>query len=375
MRVAASPEDFVVDEEPLYPATGEGAHTFVRVEKRLRNTEEVARALARLAGVRPGDVGYAGRKDRVAVARQWLSVPGLDPEQARAFEGDGFRVLEALRHPHKLRDGAAARRTASSSWCASLRRSRSSGRRRRLEELRAARPAQRVRRAALRARRPTTPRLRVRCSQRGELGRDRRAARFLLSALQAEVFNACLAARALPLDGVEAGEVAFAPRQRRELRGRGRRSASRRARRASRSARPARSSGRSCCRPRAPRAEREEAVLAAHGIPETLRLPPGLRLRGARRPIRVRPEAARCEPAGADAVRLRLHAARRQLRHRARRRALCSAGRSGRKLGRSERPARRFDHEDREERHRADRPHPAGAAEPRRRRAPAARSS
>ena len=77
----------------------------MRIEKRLRNTEEVARALARLAGVRPGDVGYAGRKDRVAVARQWLSVPDLDPERARSFEGEGFRVLEAVRHPHKLRTG------------------------------------------------------------------------------------------------------------------------------------------------------------------------------------------------------------------------------------------------------------------------------
>ena len=28
MRVAASPEDFVVDEEPLYAPSGEGAHTF-----------------------------------------------------------------------------------------------------------------------------------------------------------------------------------------------------------------------------------------------------------------------------------------------------------------------------------------------------------
>src|SRR5512145_1993224 len=108
MRIAATPDDFVVDEEPLYPAAGEGGHTFVRVEKRLRTTEEVARALARLAGVRPGDVGYAGRKDRVAVARQWLSVPGLDPARATRIEGEGFCVLEAARHPHKLRTGQLA---------------------------------------------------------------------------------------------------------------------------------------------------------------------------------------------------------------------------------------------------------------------------
>ena len=77
------PEDFRVDEVPLYAPTGQGDHTFVRVEKRMRTTEDVARALARVAGVRPRDVGYAGRKDRVAVTTQWFSVPGLDPARAR----------------------------------------------------------------------------------------------------------------------------------------------------------------------------------------------------------------------------------------------------------------------------------------------------
>ncbi len=43
--------------------------------------------------------GYAGRKDRFAVARQWFSVPRLDPGRALALEGEGIRVLEAVRHP------------------------------------------------------------------------------------------------------------------------------------------------------------------------------------------------------------------------------------------------------------------------------------
>jgi len=40
-------------------------------------------------------------------------------------------------------------------------------------------------------------------------------------------------------------------------------------------------------------AERERAVLARHGIdPDNLRVPRGIRLRGARRSLRVRPQAA-----------------------------------------------------------------------------------
>ena len=65
----ASPEDFRVEEIPLYAPAGEGEHTFVRVEKVGRTTEEVARDLARAAGVAPRDVGYAGRKATVAVVK------------------------------------------------------------------------------------------------------------------------------------------------------------------------------------------------------------------------------------------------------------------------------------------------------------------
>ena len=38
-----APEDFVVEEIPAYPPSGTGGHTFVRVEKRGRTTEAVAR--------------------------------------------------------------------------------------------------------------------------------------------------------------------------------------------------------------------------------------------------------------------------------------------------------------------------------------------
>jgi tRNA pseudouridine13 synthase len=302
MKVFASPEDFVVDEEPLYPAAGEGAHTFVRVEKRLRTTEQIVRELARLAGVRPGDVGYAGRKDRVAVARQWLSVPGLEPESARGFEGEGFRVLEAIRHPHKLRTGQlrgnrfelVVRELGESEIEAIPPRLAALAMRGFANRFGAQRFGREGRNAeAARA-----------LLERGEAGRDRRASRFLLSALQAEVFNACLAARALPLDAVEPGEVAFLHASGASFVVEDAACESERAARFELSAAGPIFGTRLLAATGAP-GLRERAVLAAHGIPERLRLPPGLRLRGARRPIRVRPEAARCDRVGTDAVRLR----------------------------------------------------------------------
>jgi tRNA pseudouridine13 synthase len=104
-RLKSTPEDFLVEELPLYTPSGSGEHTWVEVEKRLRTTEEVAGALAAAAAVDPGRVGWAGRKDREAVTRQWLSVPGLPPARAATLAGDGWHVLRAVAHGERLRLG------------------------------------------------------------------------------------------------------------------------------------------------------------------------------------------------------------------------------------------------------------------------------
>jgi tRNA pseudouridine13 synthase len=295
IRIRTTPEDFRVDEQPLYPASGAGAHTFVRVEKRERTTEAVARDLARVAGARPQDVGYAGRKDRAAVATQWLSVPNLDPDAALALDLPGVRVLEAVRHPHKLRTGhlrgnrfairihgvdAAARA------CAEVRRAEIErrGLPNRFGDQRFGRSGDN----AERARRFCAGELRV---------RDRRDARFLVSAWQAEVFNAVLTARPVPLDELEAGDLAirhdsggvFAvsdPACERERV------------RAFEISATGPVFGPRMTWPAGIVALRERAVMSDHGLdPDALRLP-GVRARGARRALRVRPDALTLEGDG-----------------------------------------------------------------------------
>jgi len=292
--VRSVPEDFRVEEIPLYHPTGTGDHTFVRVEKRLRTTEDVARELARIAGAKPRDVGYAGRKDRVAVATQWFSVPRLDPARARDIELPGIRVLEAVRHPHKLRTGQLrgnrfriavrdlddrARATA----VERLERSCRLGMPNRFGAQRFGRGGDNVQRA-----------------QRLLLGRgaaaDRRAARFLLSALQAAVFNEALAARETPLDALELGDVAMVHASGgcfvvEDL-----------ARETPRAAAFEISAtgpifGTRLLEPRGAAAERERAALERFGVvPGNLHLPSGIQLRGARRSLRVKPEEVRAEP-------------------------------------------------------------------------------
>jgi tRNA pseudouridine13 synthase len=303
-RLRAAPEDFLVEELPLYEATGEGGHTFVLIEKRLWTTEEAARTLARAAGVGPGEVGYAGRKDRVAVARQWLSVPGLDPEAALRLEEPGLRVLAARRHGHKLRTGQlrgnrfhlvvrdvdpeAAERApgrAAALLC--------SGLPNRFGPQRFGAEGGNPERARA-----------LLAGEGGAWPRDRRAARFLLSSLQSAVFNEVLARRPLPLGAVELGDVAMVcasggcflvedlaaeqPRAERfEISATG----------------PV--FGTRMTAARGAPGEREAAACAAFGIDlPGFRPPPGVRARGARRPFRVRPEGLCVEAAGEGALRL-----------------------------------------------------------------------
>jgi tRNA pseudouridine13 synthase len=107
----SSDDDFVVDEELPYAPSGAGDHVFVRIEKRGLGSPSAAQALARALGIRDRDIGIAGMKDRHAVTRQWMSLPPpVTPEQALGVqlpepERHALRVLEAHRHPHKLRTG------------------------------------------------------------------------------------------------------------------------------------------------------------------------------------------------------------------------------------------------------------------------------
>lgn len=284
------PEDFRVEEVALYPPRGEGQHTFVRIEKRLRTTGEVARELARAAGVRPGEVGYAGRKDRMSVSTQWFSVPGLAPERALALELRDARVLEAVAHPHKLRTGQlAANRFALSV--------------RGLPPAVLAAAAERL--AALvdrgvpnrfggqRFGRDGDNAEQGRRVLAGELRlRDRRRARFLVSALQAAVFNAVLDERLPDLVALERGDVAVVHASGGLFRVEDPDAEAPRAAAFEISA-TGPIFGTRVLSPSGAVAERERRIAHALGVPEAPTPPRGIRLRGARRPLRVRPRDAR----------------------------------------------------------------------------------
>jgi tRNA pseudouridine13 synthase len=102
------PEDFEVDELPLFEPADAGEHLLVHVEKRGLSTEQAVCALAAALARPPRAFGYAGRKDAQAIARQYVSVEGAAPEDVAGLALRGLIVLGARRHPHKLRAGQLA---------------------------------------------------------------------------------------------------------------------------------------------------------------------------------------------------------------------------------------------------------------------------
>jgi tRNA pseudouridine13 synthase len=103
--IKTSPDDFEVEEIPAYEPTGSGEFLYLWIEKRSMGAEYFQRQVAQRLGLKSGDVGTAGLKDRHAVTRQWVSVPATAEPQLPHLEGDGIRVLRVSRHANKLRAG------------------------------------------------------------------------------------------------------------------------------------------------------------------------------------------------------------------------------------------------------------------------------
>ena len=99
------PEDFVVEEIPLFPPLGRGDHVIAQVEKRGLSTLDALLFLSKALKVSERNIGYAGLKDARALTRQYVSIPRADPQRVARVAGPQFRVLSAARHPHGLKIG------------------------------------------------------------------------------------------------------------------------------------------------------------------------------------------------------------------------------------------------------------------------------
>lgn len=100
-----APEDFVVEEIPLYEPSGDGEHLYLWIEKRDISAEYLLNHISRSLQVHRNDIGVAGLKDRRAVTRQWISLPAEAEGVLSEFETENIRLLKQSFHTNKLKTG------------------------------------------------------------------------------------------------------------------------------------------------------------------------------------------------------------------------------------------------------------------------------
>ncbi len=85
-RIKVLPEDFVVVEDPL-PFIFEGRkHAIFLLKKKNWETMAAVKEIAKRAGIRHRDIGFAGTKDRHAITYQYISVPAHARERVEGLQ-------------------------------------------------------------------------------------------------------------------------------------------------------------------------------------------------------------------------------------------------------------------------------------------------
>ncbi|HKJ05044.1 MAG TPA: tRNA pseudouridine(13) synthase TruD [Geopsychrobacteraceae bacterium] len=102
------PDDFLVEEIPLYACSGSGEHLYLWIEKEGISTRELIRQLARGLNLKERELGYAGLKDARARTRQQISIPANRELQLDRLNLRQARILSTTRHGNKLRLGHLA---------------------------------------------------------------------------------------------------------------------------------------------------------------------------------------------------------------------------------------------------------------------------
>jgi tRNA pseudouridine13 synthase len=99
------PEDFFVQEIPIYEPSGEGEHVYAEIQKINLSTFEAINRIADAMGMQSREIGYAGLKDARAITRQIISIPGTTEAAVMGLKLPDLTVLWAARHGNKMRLG------------------------------------------------------------------------------------------------------------------------------------------------------------------------------------------------------------------------------------------------------------------------------
>lgn len=100
-----TPRDFVVQEIPLYPSSGEGEHLIIEVRKKSLSTPELLKILSSTLCIQSREIGYAGLKDKNALTTQYLTIPKSAQNKLKYLDTQNIKILSTSLHSNKLRIG------------------------------------------------------------------------------------------------------------------------------------------------------------------------------------------------------------------------------------------------------------------------------
>ncbi len=98
-------DDFVVEERGLFSPSGEGEHLYVSITKTDITTFGVINRLSNILKIPEKGIGYAGLKDRSAIATQVFSIQHCKETDLEKCDIPGIRINWMKPHNHKLRAG------------------------------------------------------------------------------------------------------------------------------------------------------------------------------------------------------------------------------------------------------------------------------
>jgi tRNA pseudouridine13 synthase len=109
-KIKQRDEDFFVEELPVYEPAGQGEHVYCEIEKKGMSTFDAVHRLSEALGVAQREIGYAGMKDARAITRQVVSIWGTSEEAVMGLGEriPGLTIRWARRHGNKLRLGHLA---------------------------------------------------------------------------------------------------------------------------------------------------------------------------------------------------------------------------------------------------------------------------
>jgi tRNA pseudouridine13 synthase len=107
-RLKQRPEDFFVQEIPLYEPSGSGEHVYAEIEKVGLTTFAAIDRIAQALDVPVQSIGFAGQKDAAAVTRQIISIAGADEQRVAGLQVPGISIRWVARHGNKIRLGHLA---------------------------------------------------------------------------------------------------------------------------------------------------------------------------------------------------------------------------------------------------------------------------